>query len=82
MGCDFAEIRGAAETQAARIAELDVVENVRDLEAEGCADASFFPDADVLERRSIDIPGRLAAKVADNRRNWCRSRECKGRNSE
>lgn len=60
---DSAEQRGRAQAEAG-VAELDVVQDIRDLEAEGCTDAAFFPDADIFEGACVDVPGRLAANVS------------------
>ena len=61
---DFAEVRGTAQTETRRATELYMVQDVCDLKAEGRANASFFPDPDVLQGRGIDIPGGLGSDVA------------------
>src|SRR6516225_7064162 len=58
--CDDPESRGGVQTQG-RIARLEVIEHVRDLDAERRADA--FLHHEILGDLRVDVPGREAAEV-------------------
>src|SRR5579883_441828 len=57
VGADHAEIGRIADVQV-RIAQLCVIEQIRELEHQGRTDSPFLPDADVLGHRSVQIPRR------------------------